>query len=66
MLYAVRIVRLPLRVKGMAVRDEDDFVNIYINDRLAGPEQKKALDHELEHINREDFDNELDIRQVEP
>ena len=65
MLYAVRFVRLPIRVKGMAVRDGNDFVNIYINSQLDREEQKKVLDHEIEHIDREDFDNDLDIRSVE-
>jgi hypothetical protein len=65
MLYAVRLVRLPFRVKGVVVRDEEDFYNIYINDQLGKAEQKKALDHEIEHIERGDIDNEADIKAVE-
>ena len=37
--------------------DKDGFYNIYINSQLSFEEQKKALRHELHHIDREDFDN---------
>lgn len=65
MLYAVRIVRLPFRTKGMVVRDEEDFYNIYINDQLDPAAQRKTFDHEIGHIQRGDFDNGEDIRSVE-
>lgn len=65
MLYTTRLVSLPPAVKGFVSRDEDDHNNIYINVNLGSEEQKKALRHELDHIVREDFDNDLPIEEVE-
>lgn len=45
--------------------DETGFPNIYINSRLSLEEQRKAVTHELNHIARNDFYNNLDIRTVE-
>lgn len=55
--YIVRYISLPCTVKGVTVMDKDGFYNIYINSQLSFEEQKKALRHELHHIDREDFDN---------
>lgn len=65
MLYTVRLVKLPPAVRGFVSRDADDFNNIYINERLGSEEQKKALRHELNHIERRDFDNEKTIPEIE-
>ena len=55
--YIIRYIALPYTVKGVTVQDADGFYNIYINSQLSIGEQKKAIRHELNHINRNDFDN---------
>ena len=65
MLYAVRLIKLPPNVKGYVHRDADDFNNIYINKDMSWEEQRKTEKHELEHIKREDFDNDLTIPEIE-
>ena len=57
--YIVRYVDLPIPIKGVTIMDHDGFYNIYINSQLSFEEQEKAIRHELEHINRADFDNAL-------
>lgn len=57
--YIIRYIALPYSVKGVTVMDKDGFYNIYINSQLSFEEQDKAIRHELEHINRADFDNTL-------
>ena len=63
--YTVRLIKLPPAVRAFASRDADDFNNIYINAGLGSEEQKKALRHELDHIERRDFDNDLTIPEIE-
>lgn len=65
MLYTVRLVKLPPAVKGLVLRDAEDFNNIYINENLDPEQQKKALLHELNHIEQQDFDNSLTIPEIE-
>ena len=65
MLYTVRLVKLPPAVRAFVTRDEDDHNNIYVNSQLNSIEQRKALRHELDHIEHADFDNELSIPEIE-
>ena len=55
--YLIRYIALPYTIKGVTVMDNDGYYNIYINSRLSWEDQKKAVRHELEHIQRDDFDN---------
>lgn len=63
--YIVRLMDLPLSIKGIVALDESGFPNIYINSRLSLDEQRKAVKHELKHIARNDFYNNADIKSVE-
>ncbi len=54
--YCVRYTSLPISVHGVTARDETGFYNIYINVDQSYENQKKAILHELEHIERGDFD----------
>ena len=62
----VRIIDLPYWVKGQTILDQNGNYNIYINARLSAEEQKKAYNHELNHINNQDFDPSKLIESVEP
>lgn len=56
---------LPYSIKAMVALDEDGFSNIYVNSRLSQEEQFKAAMHELRHVARDDFYNELSIQNIE-
>ena len=53
----IRIIDLPSTVKGVTVRDEDGSFNIYINSALSENQRRLAIEHEMKHINRGDFDD---------
>lgn len=53
----IRIIDLPSTVHGVTVRDEDGNYNIYINSSLSADARKRAIEHELKHINRGDFED---------
>ena len=63
--YRIRQMDMPHAVKGFVALDEDGFSNIYVNSRLSKEEQYKAAAHELQHVARNDFYTEEDIRKVE-
>lgn len=48
----VRLVDLPLAVRGAVREDENGDYNIYINARLSEDQRVVAFRHELEHIRR--------------
>lgn len=56
---------LPHSIKAFVALDEEGFHNIYVNSRLSQEEQFKAAMHELKHVARDDFYNELSIRHIE-
>ena len=61
----VRIIKLPSTIQGVTVKDENGNYNIYINSSLAEDVKKHALEHELKHIERGDFDSFADISDIE-
>ena len=66
MTYYVREVSLPFEVKGMVTPNaEDDGFNIYINSRLSDDQKRKALKHEIDHIEDDDFYNDKPIEEIE-
>lgn len=46
----IRIVDLPTSVKAYTLTDSNDDYNIYVNSYLNSIEQKKAVEHEKQHI----------------
>lgn len=63
--YTVRFIALPRAVRGITVKDSDDFFNIYINVALSERERSEALAHELGHAYRDDFSTGAHISLVE-
>lgn len=53
--YIVRYVSLPMHVHGMTVMDENGFYNVYINSDQSDEIQRAAYEHELKHLERNDF-----------
>lgn len=64
--YCVRFVPLPIAIHGVTAKDEDDFFNIYINANQSPEVQHEAIEHELTHIRRGDFEKyDLPLGAVE-
>lgn len=63
--YRVYEVALPGDIYGAIRMDEDGFASIYINNLLAPEQKKKTLDHEVRHLKRNDFCNDLSIYDCE-
>lgn len=61
----VRIINMPVCIKAWTTVDEDGNYNIYINARLPQEMQVKALEHEREHIERDDHYSHLPIITIE-
>ena len=53
--HFVRVIELPLAVKGVTVPNEDGTFSVYINALYDTPTQRKTLEHELEHLARDHF-----------
>lgn len=53
----IRLLKLPASIRGFTAVDPDGNENVYINEQLSAPEQKKTLQHELEHIRQGDFES---------
>lgn len=63
--YTVRYISLPLTVPGLTAL-QDGHYNIYINENLSESAQREALEHELRHVEGEDFEPEKPLEAVEP
>lgn len=53
--YYVRLVELPLRIKGVTVPNTDGSFDIYINSRLSQAQRDETLEHELQHVGKDHF-----------
>ena len=60
--YSVRYIDLPCKVDGVTIPNDDGTFDIYINSRHSVEHQAESLEHELEHIMRNHFYD--DIRPV--
>lgn len=63
--YIVRLVDLPGTIYGCTRLGADGFANIYINAKLSPEARKKAFQHEIRHIERDDFYNNKPIQEIE-
>lgn len=57
--YFVRYVALPHAVEGLTVPNDDGSFDIYINSELPDAVQKETLAHELRHIHKDHFYNDI-------
>ena len=57
----IRYVKLPASVKAFTMTDGNDDYNVYVNSELNSIEQKKAIDHEIRHINGDHFYRETTV-----
>lgn len=64
----IRYMVLPNRVNAFTLYDdENEFYNIYVNEKLDNYEKRKAILHELEHIKKGHFKSscEQDMNEIE-
>jgi len=56
---------MPLSIRGVSVINPDGTITVYINSRLTYEQQRKAYQHEISHIDNDDFNNYDDINNIE-
>ncbi len=61
----IRIIDMPITIKGVTIPSNDGYYNIYINARYSVDHQNKTLRHELKHVRNFDFDNFDNIKIIE-
>ena len=61
----VWVKELPYGMNATTLLDEDGNYNVYLNARLGFSAQRKAYEHEMVHIRRGDFYNDLPIAEAE-
>lgn len=61
----IRIVDMPLSLRGATVKDENGDYNMYLNARLSDEERGKAYRHEIEHIRQGHFYQERPVADLE-
>lgn len=61
----VFIIDMPSFVDGITVKNDDDSYTILINAGLSAVGQCEAYDHEMDHINNNDFEHFYDINEIE-
>ncbi|HIR53359.1 MAG TPA: hypothetical protein IAB39_08185 [Candidatus Onthovicinus excrementipullorum] len=52
-------------MNAVTILDCDGNYNVYLNDRLSYDAQRDAYEHELTHIERDDFYNQIPIEKAE-
>lgn len=63
--YFVRYIRLPIRVEGVTVPNNDGSFSIYINELLPYHRRAEVLEHELRHISAEHFYVDMPVASME-
>ena len=63
--YFVRVVDLTDTVDAAVRPNDDGTYSVYINTRASSAAQYAAMDHELQHIVKDDFNNEKPISEIE-
>ncbi|WP_088187584.1 hypothetical protein [Desulfosporosinus sp. FKA] len=61
----VRMIGLPLTVRGLTIPDVDGNYNIFINKNLSHKMQLDAYLHEINHIENGDFDSYAPVYELE-
>lgn len=61
--YFVRTIKLPGSIKGITCPHEDGTYSVYINSDLSEGCTRKTLKHELNHIEKDHFYD--DVKSIE-
>ena len=57
--YAVHVVNLPYTVLAAVAATDSDTYHVFINDCLSPELRRRALDHELRHIDEGHLQNDV-------
>lgn len=61
----IRMIKLTGDIRALTCRDSDGNYNIYLNDALDPEGKVSAYQHELKHIENNDFDSYLTVGEIE-
>ncbi len=61
----LRELDMPLTVRAFTIPDANGNFNIYININLSDEAKRKSLEHEMLHINNNDFGSDDMARNIE-
>lgn len=61
----LRKIKLPSTVRGFVILDNESDYNIYLNASNSVYVDQKALQHEIEHIENDDFYSLDDVIELE-
>ncbi len=61
----IREIKMPLTIRAFTVLDANGDFNIYINEDLSDAAKRKSLEHEKNHISRNDFQKDLSVKLIE-
>lgn len=61
----IRVSLIDMPVDGLTVRNPDGGYTILIDAGLSAEAQCEAYDHEMEHINNQDYDHIFDVNIIE-
>ena len=53
--HFIRVIPLPRNVRGVSVPNDDGTFSVYINALYDTDDQRRTLEHELEHLARDHF-----------
>ncbi|MBR1844230.1 MAG: ImmA/IrrE family metallo-endopeptidase [Lachnospiraceae bacterium] len=63
--FRVKLIDFPTtKIKACITPNEDGTHTIFVNSRLSTYQQAKAVQHELKHYYKDDFDK-LDVNDIE-
>ena len=61
----IRVLDLPMTIRGATVKDANGDYNVYINARLSEDGRAAAFRHEIEHIRQGHFYSEDPVEVLE-
>ncbi|MGE4272104.1 MAG: hypothetical protein AB7E31_04440 [Desulfitobacterium sp.] len=65
MVINVNFLELPCRIKAVSLKNDDDSYTVILNSKLSAEQQKDSFQHELDHIENDDFCTDSDVDEIE-
>lgn len=63
--YFVYYDVFPMAIRGLVTPNDDGTFSIYLNRRYPSSVLRKTFRHEVDHVQNDDFYNEIPVDQVE-
>lgn len=61
----IREIKMPLTIRAFTLPDANGDFNVYVNDDLSQAVKIKSINHEFNHIKRNDFQKNTLARLIE-